>query len=333
MAEIAFRQLQEDDLLLLFKWLSRPHVKKWYSPPPSSFGEVAAKYRPRTEDGSPVKAFIITVGGADAGYIQAYSIDEFPEYERQLGCEKGVLGLDLFLGDQWNTHHGLGSHVIRRFVDDMLFGHYGAVACVAGPNDGNLASIRAFEKAGFRRWKTITNEHGEKECVLRRERDELPYRIEPIALIDTDVCVRFRRDMYVASFGSDEGLEEEMGEENELYLADLRAKIAQIPEGNAHLWHADAILGQLEMRLVPGEPHIGYVSLLYVVSESRGRGLGRRLHEHAAEVSRRRGKRAMRLSVSLANVPAIMFYRKLGWEMAGSRPDKETMAIMEFALA
>ncbi|MGZ5067805.1 MAG: GNAT family N-acetyltransferase, partial [Usitatibacter sp.] len=250
-ARIAFRRLAEEDLQQLFLWLLEPHVVRGYAPAPGSFMEFVAKYGPRTEPGNVVEAYVFSVGGADAGYIQAYSIDEFPEYERQLGCEKGVVGLDLFLGDQWNTHHGLGSHVIRRFVDDMLFGHYGAVACVAGPNDGNLASIRAFEKAGFRRWKTITNEHGEKECVLRRERDELPYRIEPIDLIDTDVCVRFRRDMYIASFGSDEGLEEEMGEENELYLADLRAKIAQIPEGNAHLWHADAILGQLEMRLVP----------------------------------------------------------------------------------
>ena len=333
MAEIAFRQIEEDDLLLLFKWLSRPHVKKWYAPEPTSFAEVAAKYRPRTEDASPVKAFIITVGGTDAGYIQAYSIDEFPEYERQLQCEKGVVGLDLLLGDEWNTRRGLGSFVIRRFVDDMLFGHYGAVACVAGPNEGDRGSIRAFEKAGFRRWKVVVNEHGEKECVLRRERDEVPFRIEPIDLIDTDVCVRFRREMYVASFGTEEGLEEEMGEENQIYLADLREKIAQIPEGNAHLWHADAIVGQIEMRIVPEEPHIGYVSLFYIVPELRGQGLGRRLHEHAAEVSRHRGKRAMRLSVSLANVPAIMFYRKLGWEMAGSRPNKAPMAIMEFTIA
>jgi aminoglycoside 6'-N-acetyltransferase len=332
MAEIAFRQIEEDDLLLLFKWLSRPHVRKWYSPQPSSFAEVAAKYRPRIEDGSPVKAFIITVGGADAGYIQAYSIDEFPEYERQVGCEKGVLGLDLFLGDAWNTRHGLGPQVIRRFVDDLLFGRYGAAVCVAGPNEGDQASIRAFEKAGFRRWKVIVNEHAEKECVLRRERDDIPYRIEPIDLIDTDVCVRFRREMYVASFGTAEGLEEEMGEDNGLYLADLREKIAQIPEGNAHLWHADAILGQLEMRLVPEEPHIGYVSLLYVAPESRRQGIGRRLHEHAAEVCRHRGKRAMRLSVNYSNVPAIMFYRKLGWEMVGPRPNKPTMAIMELAL-
>lgn len=329
---IIFRRLGEGDLVVIFRWLSRPHVKRWYAPEPTSFAEVAAKYGPRTTDDNVVKAFMIVAGGAEVGYIQTYSIDAFPEYERRLGCEKGVAGVDLFLGDEWNTGHGLGTRVIRRFVEDTLFGHYGAVACVAGPNEGNDTAIRAFEKAGLRRWKLVANERGEKECVLRRERQEAPCRIATIELADAGTCVRFRRDMYLASFGTHAGLEEEMGEGNETYLADLRAKLAQIPEGNAHLWLGDTIVGQLEMRLVEEEPQIGYVSLLYVAPEFRSQGLGRRLHEHAAQVCRRRGKRAMRLSVSLGNEPAIAFYRKLGWEAVGTRPNKIPMAVMEFAL-
>ncbi len=333
MGAIEFRPLAEDDLVLLFRWLARAHVSKWYAPSPSSFAEVAAKYRPRTEEASVVKAYIVMSGGSDVGYVQAYSIDEFPEYERSLGCEKGVVGIDLFIGDEWNTRHGLGARVIRRFVDEVAFGRYGAIACVAGPSEGDAGSIRAFEKAGFHIWKRVVNERNERECVMRRDRDEAPFRIEAIDLIDADTCVRFRREMYVASFGTAEGLEEEMGEENRLYLEQLEAKLAQIPEGNAHLWQADRVLGQLEMRLLDDEPHVGYVSLLYIVPEARGQGLGRLLHEHAAEVSRRRGKRVMRLSVSLANAGAIMFYRKLGWEVVGSRPNKAPMAIMEFELS
>lgn len=332
MREVSFRELAAEDFPLLFNWLGRPHVKKWYAPEPTSFAEVLARYGPRTEVGSAVKAFIIEADSADAGYVQTYSIDEFPEYERTLGCEKGVVGMDLFIGDDWRQRHGLGSQVIRRFVDEMIFGHYGALACVGGAPEGNVAAIRAFEKAGFRRWKAVVNERGEHECVMRIDRDTLGLRIESIELLDSDTCVRFRSEMYVASFGSGEGLEEEMGPDNEKYLADLRAKIAQVPEGNVHLWHGEEIVGQLEMRLVEHEPHIGYVSLIYVPPERRGQGLGRRLHEHAVQVARHRDKRALRLSVSFTNVPAIMFYRRLGWEMVGSRPNKEPMAIMEFML-
>jgi aminoglycoside 6'-N-acetyltransferase len=332
MREIVFRELTSDDFPALFTWLRRSHVKKWYAPEPTSFAEVMARYGPRTEPASAVKAFFIEADGADVGYIQTYSIDEFPEYESTLGCEKGVVGLDLFIGDEWRMRRGLGSQLIRRFVDDMVFGRYGALACVAGAPEGNTAAIRAFEKAGFRRWKSVTNERGEPECVMRADRDAAACRIETIDLRDAETCVRFRREMYQASFGTAEGLEEEMGPENATYLADLRAKIAGFPEGNVHLRQGEEIVGQLEMRLVEHEPHIGYVSLLYVAPEARGRGLGRMLHEHARQVSRDRDKRAMRLSVALTNVPAIMFYRRLGWQMAGSRPNREPMAIMEFVL-
>jgi ribosomal protein S18 acetylase RimI-like enzyme len=332
MRELLFRELAEDDLPRLFDWLGRPHVRKWYAPQPTSFAEVLARYGPRTTEGSAVKAFIIQADGADAGYIQTYSIDEFPEYESSLGCEKGVVGIDLFIGDDWRTRHGLGSQAIRRFVDEVVFGRYGALACVAGAPEGNAAAIRAFEKAGFQRWKAVVNERGERECVLRLDRDTVGLRIEPIDLIDTPTCVRFRREMYEASFGTTDGLEDEMGPGDETYLADLRAKIAQVPEGNVHAWHGEEIVGQLEMRLVEHEPHLGYVSLIYVPPEWRGRGVGRRLHEHAVQVCRQRDKRAMRLSVSFTNVPALMFYRRLGWEMVGSRPNKEPMAIMEFQL-
>ena len=330
---VAFRELVRDDLVLLFNWLGRPHVRRWYSKQPTSFAEVAAKYGPRAEPESLVRAFIIQVDNADVGYIQAYSIDSFPDYEGMTGAEKGALGLDLFIADEWRTRHGLGSAAIRHFVDEVLFGQYGAAAVIAGPNEGNTAAIRAFEKAGFRHWKTITNEHGEKESLLRLERDTVGYRIEQIDLLDAETCIAFHRDMYVTAFGTDDGLADEMGPDNAHYLEQLRARMADLPEGNIHVWHGDAIVAQLEMRRPVNEPHVGYINLLYVAPQVRGQGVGRRLHEHAATVSRDRELRLMRLSVSLTNVPAIMFYRRLGWTMAGTRPHRMPMAVMEFPLA
>ena len=168
--EIAFRRLGVDDLQQIFLWLIRPHVAKWYAPEPSSFAEVVAKYGPRTQDGNPVQAFIVTLDGVDVGYIQAYSIDTFPDYCAQLGCEKGVAGIDLFLGEEPLLHRGIGPRVVRRFVDAVVFDSMGASACLAGPDDGNAASIRAFEKAGFRRWKGVRIDDERNECVLRCER-------------------------------------------------------------------------------------------------------------------------------------------------------------------
>ena len=168
---IAFRPLGVDDLQQIFLWLIRPHVSKWYAQEPSSFAEVVAKYGPRTLEGNAVRAFIVALDGAEVGYIQAYAIDVFPDYAAQLGCEKGVAGIDLFIGEEPLLYRGIGANVVGRFVDEVVFGAMGAQACIAGPDEGNAASIRAFEKAGFRRWKVVRMDDERSECILRRERD------------------------------------------------------------------------------------------------------------------------------------------------------------------
>lgn len=293
--------------------------------------ELLARYGPRTREDSVVAAYVIEVDGADAGYIQQYDIARFEDYRRLLGLEseRGVAGMDLFLGDEWRTGRGLGSYAIGRFFAERVLADPSVTACVAGPHEGNAQSIRAFEKAGFRRWKVVANDRGERECIMRRDRDTAAYRIAPIDWKDAGACMRLRREMYVASFGAEDGLEEEMGPDNRLYLEQLRAKMAQLPQGNVHLWRDGEIVGQLEMRLLEGEDDVAYLSLIHVVREWRGHGLGKRLHDYAMQVSRDLGKRAMRLSVSRRNAAAMRFYRRLGWVVVGTRPNRLPMVVME----
>lgn len=331
MPRVAFRRLAERDFPTLFTWLARPHVKRWYAPEPRSFMELVARYGPRTLPESLVQAFVVEVDGADAGYAQKYPLDGFADYRSRLGLdgEAGAWGMDLFLGDEWRTGRGLGSFVIRRFFLDEVLADAAAKTCVAGPHEGNAQSIRAFEKAGFRRWKTVANEHGERECVMRRDRDHGQYRLAPIDPKDIETCIRMYREMYVASFGSEEGLEEAMGAGNAHYLEQLHAKLAQLPEGNVHLWRDGQVVGQLEMRLLEDEPDVAYLSLIHVVEELRGHGLGKKLHAHAMQVARGRGKRLMRLSVSQRNAAAMLFYKRQGWVVLGSRPNRLPTVVME----
>jgi aminoglycoside 6'-N-acetyltransferase len=332
-AAIAFRPLAEDDLPAIFTWLNQPHVAKGYAEPPATFAEVAAKYGPRTEAGNAVRAFVVEVDGRDAGYVQTYAIEDFPDHAEMLGAERGTFGVDIFLCAAAPIRQGLGPRVIRRFVDEIVFREHGAVACVVDPAESNRPSVRAFEKAGFARWKRVHREGDEPRAILRRENNIGDYRIERIdAAHNADLCIAFHREMYVASFGTDAGLDEEMGVENANYLEGLRARIAQVPEGNVHLWRGSRIVAQAEMRLLEEDPSIGYVSLFYVAADCRGEGLGRALHEHAVDVFRRRGLRAMRLSVSISNPGAMAFYRHLGWKAIGTRPNREPMVIMEYAL-
>ena len=166
---IAFRPLATEDMQRLFLWLLRPHVAKWYSPAPGSFMEMLAKYGPRTQPGNVVRAFIIQADGADVGYIQTYAVSDFPDYARALDCGKGVAAVDLFIGEDI-LNRGVGSRALQRFVDEIVFADAAVKACIANPAEGNRASIRAFEKAGFATWKAIRPEAGEPERVLRKDR-------------------------------------------------------------------------------------------------------------------------------------------------------------------
>jgi ribosomal protein S18 acetylase RimI-like enzyme len=122
-----------------------------------------------------------------------------------------------------------------------------------------------------------------------------------------------------------------MGPENATYIGQLRARVAQLPEGNMHLWSGERIVGQMEMRM-DDEPGVGYVSLFYLAPEFRGQGLGRMLHDHAVKVFKARGLQRMRLSVAQRNAAAIDFYQRLGWVDAGERAHRLPMRRMEFKL-
>ena len=61
--------------------------------------------------------------------------------------------------------------MIGRFVEEVVFAPPTTVACLADPDVQNVASIRAFEKAGFRIvGELVDPEDGEHHVVVRRDR-------------------------------------------------------------------------------------------------------------------------------------------------------------------
>ena len=115
---------------------------------------------------------MIVLDGLDVGFIQTYLISDHTEYAALLDVGDGVAGLDLLLADERSTGRGHGTEVIRAFVRDVVFSNPGTIACVADPEAGNTASVRAFENAGFRRVKEFVDpEEGTTNALMRRERD------------------------------------------------------------------------------------------------------------------------------------------------------------------
>ncbi|MDQ4127627.1 MAG: GNAT family N-acetyltransferase [Actinomycetota bacterium] len=151
---LSFRPLRPSDLPLMHRWLNAPHVARWWYGEDASWRGIQEKYFPRIEDREPVEPHVILHGDDPIGYIQAYPISHDEEYARLVGVEDSA-GVDLFIGEEEYLYRGLGSEILRRFLAEVVFRDEGVQACVIGPEPENVAAIRAYEKAGFRFFKTI----------------------------------------------------------------------------------------------------------------------------------------------------------------------------------
>jgi aminoglycoside 6'-N-acetyltransferase len=146
---LGFRALSASDLPLLYEWLQRDHVRRWWTDR-ETYEEVVEHYLPSIEGSDPTDLYLILVGDRRAGFIQSYRVSDYPEYQELVAVEDGVAGVDLLIGERDLIGRGVGSEALARFVRDVVFSDPGIHACIADPDAENRASLRVFEKAGFR---------------------------------------------------------------------------------------------------------------------------------------------------------------------------------------
>ncbi len=134
------------DLPHLAVWLRAPHVARWWLDPERQLA--AARERPA--DGSHA---IITAAGEAVGYLRWQRIDR--EALDEIGLNDipdGSIDLDILLGHPEQVGHGIGPRALTLLLDrlfaDPTVPLVGLVTSVR-----NHSAIRAFEKAGFRRFR------------------------------------------------------------------------------------------------------------------------------------------------------------------------------------
>jgi aminoglycoside 6'-N-acetyltransferase-1b len=164
---LRFRPLEPADLRLMHEWLQRPHVKRWWRDR-ETYEEVVEHYLPSIEGDEPTDHYLALLGEEPIGYVETYLVSDYPDYAALIGVAEGVAGVDLFIADEALTGQGLGTEILRRFVDEVVFGTPSTMSCVADPAALNVASRRAFEKAGFHVVKEFI-EDGEPHTLVRRD--------------------------------------------------------------------------------------------------------------------------------------------------------------------
>ncbi|HVM63239.1 MAG TPA: GNAT family N-acetyltransferase [Acidimicrobiales bacterium] len=146
---VSFRPLRRDDFPLLGAWLADPAVHRWWMERSDPEG-VEATYGPAVDGNAPTDVFMIVLGGRDIGMIQRYRLRDHPEWERAIGIEDAA-GIDYLLGAAVDRGRGTGSAAIAAFAGDTFAAYPEVAVVVAAPQQANVASWRALEKAGFTR--------------------------------------------------------------------------------------------------------------------------------------------------------------------------------------
>lgn len=160
---LGFRPMGCEDLPLLYRWLERPHVKRWYRDH-GDYDDVVAHYGPALDGRDPTDHYIVELDGRPIGMLRTYLVADDPDYAEQIGIDDvTTAGVDILIGVEQLTGQGLGTKILERFVHDVVFERAEIVGCVADPDSANYASLRAFEKAGFRALRTFKEDPGDGE--------------------------------------------------------------------------------------------------------------------------------------------------------------------------
>ena len=114
------------------------------------------------------------------GMLQTYLVADYPAYAELIGIsDSTTAGADILIGEEDLTGRGLGTEVLRRFVADVVFARPETTACVADPDERNIASVRAFEKAGFHVERTFVDpDDGQTHALVRLDSSRRPERAE-----------------------------------------------------------------------------------------------------------------------------------------------------------
>lgn len=144
-----FEPVKEEHLPMLREWLSRPHVRKWWEDPETEIGYL----RDMLAGKDSTRPYIFLLEGRPCGYIQCWFVGDVQKTEwvekepwlADLPCD--AVGVDVTIADVDKLSRGIGSSVVRTFVNRLIGEGFDKI--IIDPDPANTRAVRAYEKAGF----------------------------------------------------------------------------------------------------------------------------------------------------------------------------------------
>ena len=165
---LSFRPLEECDFPMLHEWVRRPHVAEWWSEP-STLEDIKGEYLPTLDGRSSTKAFIASLEDEPIGFIQVYVVQGSGDGWWEDETDAGARGIDQFLADAARLNQGLGTAMIKAFVD-RLFQDTAVSKVQTDPSPENARAIRCYRKVGFKDVGEVMTPDG-PALLMRCERE------------------------------------------------------------------------------------------------------------------------------------------------------------------
>jgi RimJ/RimL family protein N-acetyltransferase len=162
---LEFKPLTPQDLRLLHEWLQRPHVARWWHEP-TTLTELERDYLPCMAPASTTRAYIAWLDGEPVGFIQAYVVMGSGDGWWEQETDPGARGIDQFLANAEQLGRGLGSSMVRAFVE-RLFDDTEVTKVQTDPSPENERAIRCYRRAGLADHGEVTTPDGRALLMVR----------------------------------------------------------------------------------------------------------------------------------------------------------------------
>jgi aminoglycoside 6'-N-acetyltransferase len=152
MRSFKFMAIERADFPLLSRWLSAPHVARWWNDDPS-LDSLENDYGECVDGTERCEVFIAHCNGVPVGLVQRYRIGAYPQnieaVARILRITSDVSSIDYLIGPADALGRGIGTAMIAAFVARTWDDDPATPAILVPVQADNRASWRALERAGF----------------------------------------------------------------------------------------------------------------------------------------------------------------------------------------